>query len=70
MPGIGEQLSKRIVADREMNGPFRDFDDLRRVRGIGPKTLDGMKPYLLPMADLEATAGGEENANAMDSTIN
>jgi competence protein ComEA len=60
MPGIGEQLSKRIVAEREANGPFRDFDDLRRVRGIGPKTLDGMKPYLLPMADIEATARGEQ----------
>jgi competence protein ComEA len=60
LPGIGETLSKRIVADRAANGPFRDFDDLRRVRGIGPKTLDGMKPYLLPMADLEATAGGEQ----------
>ncbi len=70
MPGIGEQLSKRIVADREENGPFRDFEDLRRVRGIGPKTLDGMKPYLLPMADIEATAGGEQNTNSADSTIN
>jgi competence protein ComEA len=57
MPGIGEQLSKRIVDDRTNNGPFRDFGDLRRVRGIGPKTLEGMKPYLLPLADVEATAG-------------
>jgi competence protein ComEA len=68
MPGIGEQLSKRIVADREANGPFRDFDDLRRVRGIGPKTLDGMKPYLLPMADIEATAG--ENLEKNGSPVN
>jgi competence protein ComEA len=57
LPGIGETLSKRIVADRQANGPFRDHSDLRRIRGIGPKTLDGMKPYLLPMADIEATAG-------------
>lgn len=56
MPGIGEQLSKRIVADRTANGPFRDFGDLRRVRGIGPKTLEGMRPFLLPLADIEATA--------------
>jgi competence protein ComEA len=57
LPGIGEQLAKRIVNDRAGNGPFRDLDDLRRVRGIGPRTLDAMRPYLLPMADLEATAG-------------
>jgi competence protein ComEA len=57
MPGIGEQLARRIVAERTANGPFRDWDDLRRVRGIGPRTLDGMKPYLLPMPAWEATAG-------------
>ena len=57
MPGIGEQLARRIVAERTTGGPFRDWDDLRRVRGIGPRTLEGMKPYLLPMPDWEATAG-------------
>ena len=57
MPGIGESLSKRIVEHRALQGPFHDLQDLRRVRGIGPKTLDGMKPYLLPLADVEATAG-------------
>ena len=59
MPGIGEQLAKRIVAERSENGPYRDWDDLRRVRGIGPRTLEGMKPYLLPMADFDATAGSQ-----------
>ena len=57
MPGIGEQLARRIVAERTTGGPFRDWDDLRRVRGIGPRTLEGMRPYLLPMPDWEATAG-------------
>jgi len=58
MPDIGEQLARRIVADRQQNGPFRDLADLRRVRGIGPKTLEGMRPYLLPVPDLETTAEG------------
>jgi competence protein ComEA len=57
LPGVGEVLAKRIVADREANGPFRDWNDLRRVRGIGPKTFNEIKPFLLPMADLNATAG-------------
>src|SRR5690349_21318696 len=56
MPNIGEQLSKRIVADRQERGPFRDLSELRRVRGIGPKTLESMKPFLLPLPDVEATA--------------
>ncbi|HEX5104669.1 MAG TPA: helix-hairpin-helix domain-containing protein [Pirellulaceae bacterium] len=58
MPGVGEVLAQRIVADREENGPFLELDDLRRVRGIGPLTLEGMKPYLLPMPELDATAEG------------
>jgi competence protein ComEA len=34
LPGIGEVLSKRIVADREASGPFKVVDDLMRVPGI------------------------------------
>jgi competence protein ComEA len=62
MPNIGEQLAKRIVADRTERGPYRDLADLRRVRGIGPKTLDSMKPFLLPLPDLETTAEGKAGA--------
>ncbi|MDX1944784.1 MAG: helix-hairpin-helix domain-containing protein [Pirellulaceae bacterium] len=63
MPGVGEQLARRIVEHRAEHGPFRDLKDLRKVRGIGPKTFDGMVPYLSPLADLEATAG--ENSGGL-----
>jgi competence protein ComEA len=46
LDGIGEALAERIVADREANGPFKSVDDLRRVKGIGPKTLARIRPYL------------------------
>ena len=69
MPSIGEQLAKRIVADRQENGPFRDHGDLRRVRGIGPRTLETMRPYLLPLADIEATAGDQAGLPA-GGTVN
>jgi competence protein ComEA len=59
MPNIGEQLAKRIVADRTDRGPYRDLAELRRVRGIGPKTLESMKPFLLPLPDLETAAEGK-----------
>jgi competence protein ComEA len=59
MPEIGEQLARRIVADREEHGPFRDLADLQRVRGIGPRTLERMRPYLLPVPNLETTAEGK-----------
>ncbi len=50
LPRIGERLAQRIIESREREGPFRDVDQLSRVRGIGPKTLDELRPYLEPIA--------------------
>jgi competence protein ComEA len=57
LPGVGETLAKRIVDSREKDGPFLDHGDLRRVRGIGPKTLEKIRPYLRPMPEGAAVAG-------------
>ena len=46
LEGIGETLAKRIVDDRTSRGPFQSIDDLGRVKGIGGKTLDQMRPWL------------------------
>jgi competence protein ComEA len=54
LPAIGETLAKRIVDSRRQNGPFRDHKDLMRVRGIGPKTFNAIRPYLRPMPDENA----------------
>ena len=56
LPEVGETLAKRIVESRAKQGPFLDHDELRRVQGIGPKTLERIRPYLLPMPDGEAIA--------------
>lgn len=57
LPGIGQTLAQRIVESRQTNGPFLDHEDITRVRGIGPKTLDGIRPYLLPMPPAADLAG-------------
>ncbi|MEN6448897.1 MAG: helix-hairpin-helix domain-containing protein [Thermoguttaceae bacterium] len=59
LPGVGETLAHRIVDSRQVSGPFRDPEDLRRVRGIGPKKLEAIRPYLRPMpgSDVAATGG-------------
>jgi len=50
LPGIGKVLARRIVEMRENDGPFRDYEDLReRVRGIGPATLEQIRPFLAPI---------------------
>jgi competence protein ComEA len=44
--GIGETLARRIVSDRDSNGPFTSVEDVLRVKGIGPKKLAQIRPYL------------------------
>jgi competence protein ComEA len=46
LPEIGEMLARRIVEDVEQRGPFSGVDDVARVRGVGPKTLQQIRPFL------------------------
>lgn len=46
LPEIGPTLAERIVQERHERGPFVDVEDLQRIPGIGPKTLEAIKPYL------------------------
>jgi competence ComEA-like helix-hairpin-helix protein len=46
LPGIGETLAQRIVEYRRDQGAFESVDDLQRVKGIGPKTMRRIRPFL------------------------
>ena len=41
--GIGPVLAERIIAGR----PYKTVDDLIKVKGIGPKKLEKIRPYFL-----------------------
>jgi competence protein ComEA len=43
--GIGPVLSKRIIDERAKR-PFQTIAELRRVKGIGPKTLEKITPFV------------------------
>ncbi len=46
VPGISRNLARCIVEFRESHGPFRRWNDLKRVKGVGPKNLESFKSYL------------------------
>ncbi|HZW05605.1 MAG TPA: helix-hairpin-helix domain-containing protein [Phycisphaerales bacterium] len=46
LPGIGPAIAARIVADRARHGPYSTVEQLDRVEGIGPKTLQKLRPYI------------------------
>jgi len=43
LKGIGMSYAERIVQYRKENGPFKSPEDIVKVRGIGPKTLEANK---------------------------
>ena len=43
LPGIGPVLATRIVDNRDRLGPFASVQDVGRVFGVGPKTLQELR---------------------------
>ncbi|MBU1903730.1 MAG: helix-hairpin-helix domain-containing protein [Proteobacteria bacterium] len=41
--GIGPALAERIISGR----PYRTVDDLLKVKGIGPKKFENIRPYFV-----------------------
>jgi comEA protein len=46
LPKIGIVTAERIIRFRDDYGPFKSLDDLLKVKGIGPKTLEKLKPQI------------------------
>jgi competence protein ComEA len=40
MRGVGPFLARQIIEDRKSNGPFESVENLQRVPGIGPRTIE------------------------------
>ena len=57
LPRIGPALARRIVSDRESNGPFRTLEDLDRVTGVGPAILAEVKRFVLQSEAVLAPGG-------------
>ena len=46
LPGVGETLADRILRYRDEHGPFQSIEELDDIKGIGPKTLEKLRPWL------------------------
>ncbi len=46
LDGVGETTARKIISDRETNGPFSSLTDVQRVNGIGPARIKKMLPNL------------------------
>jgi competence protein ComEA len=62
MQGIGETLANRIIENRDQNGPFESIDDLQRVKGIGPKTVEKLRPWITVTSDEDCLAASRRRA--------
>ena len=47
IPGVGPAMAQRIITWREENGRFERVEDLLNIRGIGVKTLEKLRPYVV-----------------------
>ena len=65
LDGIGETLARRIVQDRLEQGPFTTIEDVNRVKGIGDKTMDRIRPHLRSSITSTADQRGVESVESI-----
>ena len=46
LPNIGARMAQRIVDYREQHGKFASVEALQKVKGIGAKALEKLRPFV------------------------
>jgi competence protein ComEA len=51
LPGVGETAANRVDDYRSLHGGFRSVEELAKVRGVGPATLERLRPWVRVSAE-------------------
>ncbi len=46
LPGIGESTAEQILIYRDEHSEFSSVEQLRKIKGIGPKKFEKLRPYV------------------------
>ena len=46
LPGIGPAIAERIIEYRDKNGPFKNTEEITKIKGIGEKTFQKIKDLI------------------------
>ena len=49
IPGIGRATADAIIDHRASRGPFPTIESLDAVRGIGPRTIEDIRPFIIAL---------------------
>src|SRR5687768_10065801 len=65
LPGVGPAKAEQILAYRKQR-PFRTIEELARIKGIGRKTVNKLRPHLTVSGPTTATVGAAPVAQSAD----
>ncbi len=68
LPGVGENLAQRIVAYRQEHGAFQNVNELSGVHGVGPTTLETLRPWVrVQSASAEPDSGAKDSGKKVSA---